>query len=189
MSPDPRKVSTLVGDLLAERIDRRQFLSRAVALGLSTSAASACLPRAVRPPAARISTSSASAIGTKTLTYRPEVDIANLDPAFFVSQDDFDHRRLHPRGSRQLPPGTFDVVNTLADTLETSADKLQYHFKLKQGIEWQKGYGEVRASDVKFSFERIAGLTKPNLKSPYSGDWQALETVQAWRDPTRGRSS
>ena len=44
----------------------------------------------------------------------------------------------------------------------------QYHFKLKQGIEWQKGYGEVRASDVKFSFERIAGLTKPNLNSPYS---------------------
>ncbi len=34
------------------------------------------------------------------------------------------------------------------------------------------------ASDVKFSYERIAGLNKPKLNSPYAGDWQALETVR-----------
>ena len=68
--------------------------------------------------------------------------------------------------------------NCLAESFEPSADGLQYHFKLKPGIEWQKGYGEVQASDVKFSFERIAGLTKPKINSPYSGDWSALETVK-----------
>ena len=107
-----------------------------------------------------------------------EVDIANLDPAFYVSQDDVIVADCILEGLVTFKPGTFDVVNNLADTFEISSDKLQYHFKLKPGIEWQKGYGEVRASDVKFSYERIAGLTKPKLNSPYSGDWQALETVR-----------
>ena len=33
------------------------------------------------------------------------------------------------------------------------------------------GYGELTAEDVKFSYERIAGLTTPKLDSPYEGDW------------------
>ncbi len=75
-------------------------------------------------------------------------------------------------------PGTNKVVHCLADTFETSSDGLQFHFTLKQGIPFQKGFGEVQASDVKFSFERIAGLTKPKLNSPYSGDWAQLDSVK-----------
>ena len=66
-------------------------------------------------------------------------------------------------------PGTWDLVNQLAETFEPSADGLQFAFKLKEGIQFHGGYGEVTAEDVKFSYERIAGLTTPPLdpESPY----------------------
>ena len=54
-------------------------------------------------------------------------------------------------------PGTWEVVNVLAETFEPSADGLQFDFKLKEGIQFHGGYGEVTAEDVKFSYERIAG--------------------------------
>jgi peptide/nickel transport system substrate-binding protein len=179
MTAEPNEIRSLVGDLLENRIDRRQFLSRAVALGLSGTVASALL--AACGSASSSSGSSSGTSGkppTTTLTYRPLVDIQNLDPAFYVSQDDYIITDCIYEGLVTFRPGTWDVVNQLAESFEPSSDKLRYHFKLKKGIEWQKGYGEVRASDVKYSYERIAGLTKPNLHSPYSGDWSALETVQ-----------
>ena len=40
------------------------------------------------------------------------------------------------------------------------------------------GYGEVTSDDVKYSYERLAGLTKPNLHAVYQGDWAALKTVK-----------
>ena len=176
MTPDPNEIRSLVGDYVDNRIDRRQFLSRTLALGVTGAAASAIL--AACSSASSPSSASSGKPPTTTLTYRPLVDIANLDPAFYASQDDVIVSDCIYEGLVTYRPGTWDVVNNLAESFEPSADKLSYHFKLKQGIEWQKGYGEVRASDVKYSYERIAGLTKPNLHSPYSGDWSALDTVQ-----------
>jgi peptide/nickel transport system substrate-binding protein len=179
MTAKPEELRSLVDHYMANRIDRRQFLSRAFGLGLSASAAGAILAACgSSSPTPSASSSSSGKPPTTTLTYRPEVDIQNTDPAFFVSQDDFIITDCIYEGLVTYRPGTLDVVNCLAESFETSSDGLQYHFKLKQGIEWQKGYGEVRASDVKFSFERIAGLTKPKINSPYSGDWSALETVK-----------
>jgi peptide/nickel transport system substrate-binding protein len=176
MTTDPNKVMSLVGEYMESRIDRRQFLSRALALGVSGTAASAILAACGSPssPSASISAKPP----TTTLTYRPQVDIQNLDPAFYVSQDDTIVTDCIFEGLVTFRPGTWTVVNNLAESFEPSSDNLRFHFKLKKGVEWQKGYGEVRASDVKYSYERIAGLTKPNLHSPYSGDWSALETVQ-----------
>jgi peptide/nickel transport system substrate-binding protein len=39
---------------------------------------------------------------------------------------------------------------------------------------WTNGFGEVTADDVKFSYERMAD---PANKSPYRGDWAALDRV------------
>ncbi len=181
MTVTPTDVKTLVTDLRENRIDRRQFLSRAIALGISASAAGTLLAACGSSPSSSGGATTAPPSGkppTTTLTYRPEVDIENLDPAFYVSQDDFIISECVTEGLVTYKPGTSDVVNCLAETFETSADGLQYHFTLKQGIEWQKGYGEVKATDVKFSYERIAGLTKPKVSSPYSGDWSALDTVK-----------
>ena len=178
MSPNPRELDALVRAFASKQIDRRQFLGQAAALGLSASFAGTLLAACGTSESGSTSTSSAPPLGTTALTYRPEFDIINLDPAFQVNPDDAMIADCVLEGLVSYKPGTFEVVNTLAESLEPSPDNLRYHFKLKQGIEWQKGYGEVQASDVKYSFERIAGLTKPNLNSPYSGDWQALETVR-----------
>jgi peptide/nickel transport system substrate-binding protein len=176
MTAKPNEIMSLIGEYSAKRIDRRQFLGRALGLGLSASAASAIL--AACGTSSSGSPSASAKPPTTTLTYRPQNDIQNLDPAFEVSQDDNIIEFCVYEGLVTFKPGTWQVVNQLAESFEPSADGLSYHFKLKQGIEWQKGYGEVRSSDVKYSYERIAGLTKPNLNSPYSGDWSALETVK-----------
>jgi peptide/nickel transport system substrate-binding protein len=180
VTPTPEDIRSLVTDLNEKRIDRRQFIGRAMAFGLSGSAAAVLLAACGSSSSSGTSTTQkkSTAPPTTTLTYRPEVDIENLDPAFFVSQDDFIITDCICEGLVTYRPGTTEVVNCLAESLEPSADGLQFHFKLKQGVEWQKGYGEVRASDVKYSYERIAGLTKPNLNSPYSGDWSTLDTVK-----------
>lgn len=181
MTVTPNDVKVLVTDLRESRIDRRQFLSRAIALGISASAAGTLLAACGSSPSSSGGTTTPSGGGkppTTTLTYRPEVDIENLDPAFYVSQDDFIISEAITEGLVTYRPGTSEVVNCLAESFEASSDGLRYNFKLKQGIEWQKGYGEVKATDVKFSYERIAGLTKPKVSSPYSGDWSALDSVK-----------
>ena len=40
---------------------------------------------------------------------------------------------------------------------------------------WSNGFGEVTAEDVKYSYERMAN---PEMKSPYRGDWAALDKVE-----------
>jgi peptide/nickel transport system substrate-binding protein len=166
-------IVSLIQDYDRRALDRRSFLRRAMALGVSMPAATALLAACGSSP-----TSGGAGASSGTLTYRPQTDMANLDPAFWTSQDDEILADCIFEGLVSYRPGTFDVVNTLAESLEASADQTRFHFKLKQGIHWHKGYGEVRASDVKYSFERIAGLTNPKLNSPYAGDWQALETVK-----------
>ena len=100
MSPTPEDIRSLVTDLTDHRIGRRQFLSRAMALGLSGSAAGVLLAACGGSSPSGTSSSQGSGSGTAkppttTLTYRPQTDIQDLDPAFWVSQDDVNHFRLH----------------------------------------------------------------------------------------------
>jgi len=55
-------------------------------------------------------------------------------------------------------PGTIDVLKIegdLAESWKISDDKLTWTFNLRKGVKWHKGFGEVTADDVKFSFERM----------------------------------
>ena len=55
-------------------------------------------------------------------------------------------------------PGTIDVLKIegdLAESWKISDDKLTWTFTLRKGVKWHKGFGEVTAEDVKFSFERM----------------------------------
>jgi peptide/nickel transport system substrate-binding protein len=156
MTTNPNEIRSLVGEYMGNRIDRRQFLSRALALGVSASAASSILAACGGASSPSSQPSSSTKPPTTTLTYRPAIDVQNMDPAFWVAQDDWVIFNCIYEGLVTFRPGTWEVVNNLAESFEPSADGLRYHFTLKKGIEWQKGYGEVRASDVKFSYERIA---------------------------------
>jgi peptide/nickel transport system substrate-binding protein len=102
-------------------------------------------------------------IGTDTVT--------TLDPAFAAYFADTMGDGAIYEGLVGFVPGTYDIVNQLADVFEPAEDGLSVRFVLKEGVQFHGGFGEVTADDVKFSFERIAGLTDPPLESPYVGDW------------------
>jgi peptide/nickel transport system substrate-binding protein len=63
----------------------------------------------------------------------------------------------------RLVPGTVDeYVGDLATRWDVSDDGLVYTFELQPGAQWHRGFGEVTADDVKYSFERLAD---PDLAS------------------------
>jgi peptide/nickel transport system substrate-binding protein len=166
----------LIHEFLSARVSRRDFLAKATMLGLSASTIGFALSACGSSPTTSAPVSSKPP--TKTLTWRPFADVENVDPALLPGLEDPPYSWCLFEGLITVRPGKYEVVNCLAESFEASPDGKQIHFVLKQGIPWQKGYGEVQASDVKYSFERIAGLTKPNLNSPYQGDWAALDTVR-----------
>jgi peptide/nickel transport system substrate-binding protein len=49
---------------------------------------------------------------------------------------------------------TSEVEPDLAESWTTSADGTVWTFKLKKGVQFHKGFGELTAEDVKFSFDR-----------------------------------
>lgn len=69
----------------------------------------------------------------------------------------------------------------LAEKWEITPDGLTYTFHLRHGAQWHKGYGEVKASDVKFSFERIKDKA---IASPYRGLFEPIKEIVAVDDYT-----
>ena len=111
----------------------------------------------------------------KVLRIRLYGDIQNLDPAFIVSANDSAVADAVFEGLIRYGPNSYDPIYQLAETLEPSEDGLEIYFKLKEGVMWQKGYGELTAEDVKFSFER---MIDPDLAAPYADDWATLDHVE-----------
>lgn len=157
-------------------LDRRRFLERAAAFGIALPVAGSFLAGCAGDDGSTV-----AEIGGE-LKLRLVADITSLDPAVFAntSADEPPMASVF-EGLVTFDPysDSFTVVNQLAESFEPSADGLTYDFVLKPGVMFHGGYGEVTAEDVKFSYERIAGLTKPKVESPYSGDWIALKEVVA----------
>lgn len=162
---------------LAVLPNRRAFLRRGAVLGLGIPFGGSLLAACSTGPSGG-SSGGGSSISTDLLTVRQGTDMANLDPAFWTSKEDSNIADCILEGLVSFKPGTFELVNTLAETFDLAEDGLSYTFKLKEGIPFHGGYGEVTADDVKFSFERIAGITKPDIEAVYAADWSALEVVE-----------
>ncbi len=166
------QVEQLVLDLSEGRLDRRSFLQRVTAAGLSVTAANALAAAFGAEPAF----GSADAAGA--LRIRAVGDVQNMDPAFVPGSNEVAVLSNVYEGLVGFKPGTYKVVPVLAETWKPAKDGLHYHFTLRKGIKFHGGYGEMTAQDVKFSFERIAGLTTPKIDSPYQSDWAALQEVR-----------
>jgi peptide/nickel transport system substrate-binding protein len=109
------------------------------------------------------------------LKVRSASDLINADPAFHPSGIDGVIAETVGQGLVSYKPGTWEVINVLAESIHPSADGLRIDFKLKQGVQFQGGFGELTADDVKFSYERFLD---PKLNAPYKGDWAALDKVE-----------
>jgi peptide/nickel transport system substrate-binding protein len=63
------------------------------------------------------------------------------------------------------PDGTFattpqDFRPALAERWQSSADMKQWSFKLREGVVFHKGYGELTSDDVKFTYDRLCDPLK-----------------------------
>ena len=114
---------------------------------------------------------------TRSLTIRILADIQILDPAFRLSgvEDDVMHCLTNRLVAFRPNDPDWVIENDMAEEIE-QIDPLTVKFRIKKGVPWSGGFGETTTEDVKYSFERIAGLT--GLTADYVVDWQALKEVE-----------
>lgn len=111
----------------------------------------------------------------KLLRARAYADIAVIDPAFMRSAAEGEIIALTQRKLITYKPGTSWEWELDAASAIGRDDPLNISFTLRPDIIWSNGFGEMTAEDVKYSFERVAN---PANKSPYRGDWIALDLVE-----------
>jgi len=108
----------------------------------------------------------------------PVRDIPTLDPAFAALTGGKSIVFNLYNGLLRFPYGKVDIEaieGDLAEKWETSPDGLVWSFTLRKGVKWHKGYGEVTAEDVKFSFERIKD---PKTASPWAAKYANLDKIE-----------
>jgi len=105
-------------------------------------------------------------------------DVGKLDPHFAASTADRTLVAWIFSSLVRFAPGTTDpskIEPDLAESWEASDNKLVWTFKLRPGVKWQKGYGEVTADDVVYSLTKSADPKR----SAFAGDYAAIEKVEA----------
>lgn len=119
---------------------------------------------------------SAGAQERKVLRLRTYSDINSIDPAFVMTTETDGNitMAIYSRLVTYEPGERWTWRLDAAESIE-QVDATHVRFKLRPGIKWTNGFGEMTAEDVKFSFERIAD---PKTESPYQGDWAALDHVE-----------
>ncbi len=116
-----------------------------------------------------------AAASAKVLKVRLGKDITNLDPANVVGSEEDNVDRAVMDGLIRNVDNTDKTENQLVEWIKASPDGLTIDFKLREGIKWQRGYGELTTEDVKFSYERFLD---PNLASAYADDFKYLDHVE-----------
>ena len=114
---------------------------------------------------------------TRTLTIQAYADIQILDPAFRLSgvEDDAMHCVTNRLVRFRANDPDWVIENEFAEEIE-QVDPVTVKFRIKKGVPWSGGFGETTMEDVKYSFERIAGIT--GLTADYVVDWGALKEVE-----------
>lgn len=105
-------------------------------------------------------------------------DIGNLDPHYSASTTDRTLVAWVFGGLVRFAPGTTDpatIEPDLAESWESSPDKLVWTFKLRQGVQFQHNYGEVTAEDVVFSLQKSADPKR----SAFATDYAAFDKIEA----------
>jgi peptide/nickel transport system substrate-binding protein len=160
------------------RFNRRDVLGRAAAFGLAGSIAPALVASDVAEASPSTAAARTSSLGGSSLRVLPAGAPTTFDPGRWTVNIDHWAMSCLFEGLVTFRPGTTRVVNQLAQSFKPSADGLRYDFVLKKGIQFHGGYGEVTAEDVKYSYERIAGLTKPKEVFAAHPDWATLKEVK-----------
>lgn len=155
--------------ILLNHLNRRELLKRSALLGLAPTILGGLT---AGPAGAAI-----EAVSTDQLRVVPTGAPTTLDPAKWAAAWDQWPLLCMFEGLVSFKPGTRTLVNVLAKQIDVSKDGKRITFELKRGIQFHGGFGEVTAEDVKFSFERIAGIQQKDLGSTVGPDWAPLVGV------------
>src|SRR5947209_10536691 len=137
--------------------------------GAATPAAQGQQPAAAKPG------------GKDTLTVVFQANQGTLDPHFAATNQELLVTRNIYNSLLKYKPDSIELTGDLATSWDASQDGLTYTFKLRQDVDWQKGFGHFTANDVKASFDR---LRSPETKSPFAGSVSMLKEVQVVDDYT-----
>jgi len=113
-----------------------------------------------------------------SITVRIDRDLAVLDPANRTGPWDGNVMRVvFQRLMKQKPNSAELELDAAAEIKQVSPTVIE--FRLKPGLMFTDGFGEMTADDVKFSFERIGLPPKDGAKeSSYKNDWLYLQGVE-----------
>lgn len=115
----------------------------------------------------------------KVLRARAYADLDQLDPGFYQNGYNVDVMNcIYSKLTQYVPGREWDWELQAAESIE-QIDDTHIRFRLRPGMMFTGGYGEMTAEDVKFSFERII-----EHDSPIKGDWGALDHVEIEDDYT-----
>ena len=102
----------------------------------------------------------------------------NLDPHRATATEDSAPVSWMFNGLLRFPPGSADPAKLepdLAESMAASPDGLTWTFRLRPGVKWHDGQGEVTAEDVVQSLRRAADPKR----SSFSGEYRDVASVDA----------
>ncbi len=98
----------------------------------------------------------------KTADLRTELNVRlqyseakQFDPSVIARASEYFVTKNLYDGLVRFKPGSFEIEPDLATSWDVSADGKEYLFHLREGVQFHKGYGELTADDVVFTFERL----------------------------------
>lgn len=164
----------------------RWLLPLGVAIALVASACGGggdAEPSSTEAPAAPESSATEdSPAAGGTLRVRIGGDVGGFDPASIFQIENQSVAGHVFNGLLRYNEATNEIVPDLATEMPTvSGDGLTYTFTLRQGVQFHAGYGELKASDVVFHYERIKN---PDTGSRYAAQVAIIDSVSAVDDYT-----
>ncbi len=154
---------------MADKISRRDVLAAGAGAGL-VGAAGIGLPFAAQ---AQVTGGPRASINVRSAA---EFDV--IDPAHRRGPTDGNAMRVVYQRLMSPKANSSELeLDAAAEVKQVSPTVID--FKLKPGLMFTDGFGEMTAEDVKFSFERIGLPPKEGAKeSSYKGDWLHLVGVE-----------
>jgi len=153
----------------------------AIGLAACQPSAPAAAPSGGQPTTAPAQAAQPARAAKDTLTIVFPQNQGTLDPHFAATTQEMLVTRNIYNALLKYKPDSVDLTGDLATDWSVSPDGLTYTFKLRQDVDWQKGFGHFTANDVKASFDR---LRSPETKSPFAGSVSMLKEVQVVDDYT-----
>ncbi len=155
------------------------FMSFLILAACSSNNTNTSTPSSSGNTSTSVSTEDA-AMDNKVLRVRFYDDPAGFDPAniFRIENENIAFNIFS--GLTTYDGVSGEIIPDLAESWETS-DNITWTFKLREGVQWQGGYGELTSADVLYSYNRILD---PETASVYSSELAEIVKLEAPDDYT-----